>query len=201
MKVVFRMPEINWTNEVFHPVVNLPKDYVVLDLSTGSWEPTKTDFYIGKYNEFRPNLYNTPIFSGIRNIHVGIDIGGPVGTACMAFMDGEISHFGYNSELGDYGYVIITKHVISGIPIWALYGHVDSNSVENKDIGQKVNAGDVIAWFGASHENGGWDPHLHFQLSLVKPETHDLPGVVSSDDISQALLDYPDPRLVLGPIY
>ena len=195
------MPKINWSDENFHPVVNLPTDYAVLDLSLGSWEPSKTDFYVGKYNEFRPNLYNTPLFSGIRNIHVGIDIGGPVGTACMAFMDGEISHFGYNPEPGDYGYVVITKHVISGKRVWALYGHLDSNSVKNKIIGQKVSGGEVIAWFGDSHENGGWDSHLHFQLSLVKPETHDLPGVVSSDDIDQALQDYPDPRLVLGSVY
>ena len=195
------MPKINWSDETFHPVVNLPTDYAVLDLSLGSWKPSKTDFYVGKYNEFRPNLYNTPLFSGIRNIHVGIDIGGPVGTACMAFMDGEISHFGYNPEPGDYGYVVITKHVISGKRVWALYGHLDSNSVKNKLIGQKVSGGEVIAWFGDSHENGGWDSHLHFQLSLVKPETHDLPGVVSSEDIDQALQDYPDPRLVLGPVY
>ena len=195
------MPKINWSDETFHPVVNLPTDYAVLDLSLGSWEPSKTDFYVGKYNEFRPNLYNTSLFSGIRNIHVGIDIGGPVGTACMAFMDGEISHFGYNPEPGDYGYVVITKHVISGKRVWALYGHLDSNSVKNKLIGQKVNGGEVIAWFGDSHENGGWDSHLHFQLSLVKPETHDLPGVVSSEDIDQALQDYPDPRLVLGSVY
>ena len=198
---VLRMPEINWDNQNFSPVVNLPRDYTVLDLSINPWEPSRTDFYIGKYNEVRPNMYNTPIFSGIRNIHVGIDIGGPVGTACMAFTDGEISHFGYNPEPGDYGYVVITRHIISGSTVWALYGHLDSNSIEDKSIGQKVSTGDVIAWFGDSHENGGRDPHLHFQLSLVEPETHDLPGVVSSEDIAKALLDYPDPRLVLGPIY
>ena len=54
-------------------------------------------------------MYNTAIFGGIRNIHMGVDIGGPVGTPCMAFTDGEISHFGYNSEPGDYGHVIITS--------------------------------------------------------------------------------------------
>ncbi|GIT41297.1 MAG: hypothetical protein Ct9H300mP10_03070 [Methanobacteriota archaeon] len=54
---------------------------------------------------------------------------------------------------------------------------------------------------GDKHENGGWEPHLHFQLSLVEPETHDLPGVVAPEDREQALLDYPDPRLVLGPLY
>ena len=132
---------------------------------------------------------------------MGVDIGGPVGTPCMAFTDGEISHFGYNPDPGDYGYVIITKHNISGTTVWALYGHLDSTSVKDKSIGQIVNKGEVIAWFGARHENGGWEPHLHFQLSLLEPETHDLPGVVAPEDRAQALLDYPDPRLVLGPIY
>ena len=65
-------------------------------------------------------------------MHVGIDIGGPVGTPCMAFMDGEISHFGYNPQPGDYGNVVITKHKIGNQYFWALYGHLDSNSIKNK---------------------------------------------------------------------
>jgi len=195
------MSIINWNTDDFHPVVNLPKKYTVLDLSDGLWTLKDGEKYIGKYNEIRPNMYNTAIFGGIRNIHMGVDIGGPVGTPCMAFADGEISHFGYNPEPGDYGHVIITKHNISGTTVWALYGHLDSISVKDKSIGQIVNKGEVIAWFGARHENGGWEPHLHFQLSLLEPETHDLPGVVAPEDRAQALLDYPDPRLVLGPIY
>jgi|TARA_B110000914_G_C15360258_1_gene398164 murein DD-endopeptidase MepM/ murein hydrolase activator NlpD len=185
----------------FHPVVLLPKDYTVLDLTKNRWSSHETEFSIGKYDEFRPNMYTTNIFEGIRNIHMGVDIGGPVGTPCMAFMDGVISHFGYNSEPGDYGNVIITKHIISQSIIWALYGHLDSLSITNKSIGQKVEAGEIIGNFGNNQENGGWEPHLHFQLSFIEPVTHDLPGVVSSEDRNQALLDYPDPRLVLGPLY
>ena len=192
---------IDWKTGNFHPVVILPEKYTVLDLSGGLWTPSRTKFSIGKYNEVRPNMYNADIFEGVRNIHMGVDIGGPVGTPCMAFADGEISHFGYNPEPGDYGHVIITKHNISGTTVWALYGHLDSTSVKDKSFGQIMNKGEVIAWFGARHENGGWEPHLHFQLSLLEPETHDLPGVVASGDRAQALLDYPDPRLVLGPIY
>ena len=195
------MSIINWNTDDFHPVVNLPKKYTVLDLSDGLWTLKDGEKYIGKYNEIRPNMYNTAIFGGIRNIHMGVDIGGPVGTPCMAFTNGEISHFGYNPEPGDYGYVIITKHNISGTTIWALYGHLDSTSVKDKFLGQIVDKGEVIAWFGDRHENGGWEPHLHFQLSLLEPETHDLPGVVAPEDRAQALLDYPDPRLVLGPLY
>ena len=48
-----------------------------------------------------------------RDIHIGLDIGGPVDTPIQAFADGEILHFGYNGAPGDYGNVIITKHIIS----------------------------------------------------------------------------------------
>ncbi|MEE3113889.1 MAG: peptidoglycan DD-metalloendopeptidase family protein [Candidatus Thermoplasmatota archaeon] len=192
---------VGWSAQDYHPVVNLPENYTVLDLSGGIWIPPKTEYSVGKYDEVRPNLYNTELFGGTRLIHMGIDIGGPVGTPCMAFADGEVSHFGYNPEPGDYGNVVITRHDIDGTPVWALYGHMDAASIEGKTVGQKVSAGEEIAWFGARHENGGWEPHLHFQLSLVEPGTHDLPGVVAPEDREQALLDYPDPRLVLGPLY
>jgi murein DD-endopeptidase MepM/ murein hydrolase activator NlpD len=156
---------------------------------------------IGKYDELRPGMYNTDLFKDNRFLHIGIDIGAPVGTPCMAFEDGVISHFGYNPEDGDYGNVIITKHIIGGVPIWALYGHLDSNSISKKKIGQKVSRGEVICWMGDKHENGGWESHLHFQLSIIEPKTHDMPGVVDPANRKIALIEYPDPRLVLGPIY
>ena len=192
---------LNWATGEYSPVVCLPVHYTILDLSEGFWRQPDTEFSIGKYNEVRPNLYNTELFGGERNVHMGIDIGGPVGTPCMAFMDGEISHFGYNPAAGDYGNVVITKHDIGGVPVWALYGHLDAASIEDKRVGQIVESGDVIAWFGAFEENGGWEPHLHFQLSLVEPETHDMPGVVAPGEREYSLEIYPDPRNVLGPLY
>ena len=54
---------------------------------------------------------------------------------------------------------------------------------------------------GDKSENGGWNPHLHFQLSLVAPEVPDIPGVVSENDRKQALQIYPDPQLILGSLY
>jgi murein DD-endopeptidase MepM/ murein hydrolase activator NlpD len=192
---------IHWERHRFSEVVELPEEYTVMDLSAGQWIPPKTVFSIGKYDELRPGVYNTDIFHGERFLHVGIDIGAPAGTPCMAFMDGEISHFGYNPEPGDYGNVLITKHDLDGVALWALYGHLSSESIENKTVGQKIVAAEVISWFGGEHENGGWEPHLHFQLSLVEPETHDLPGVVAPKDREEALRSYPDPRLVLGPLY
>ncbi|MFL2941266.1 MAG: peptidoglycan DD-metalloendopeptidase family protein [Candidatus Poseidoniales archaeon] len=193
--------QIKWEEHDFYPVVDLPEDYLVLDLNKSNWNSPSGKFCVGKYNEVRPDMYNTNLFEGVRNIHMGIDIGGPVGTPCMAFLDGEISHFGYNSEPGDYGFVLITKHVLSGKNFWALFGHLDSASISGKKVGQKVSKGEVLAWFGDYSENGGWEPHLHFQLSYAEPLTHDLPGVVSAEDRERAMKDFPDPRLVLGPIY
>ena len=192
---------IDWRTEDYHPVVHLPDEYEVRDFTNGDYSPSEYEFDIGRYDELRPGMYSTDLFSDGRFLHVGIDIGAPVGTPCMAFDDGEISNFGYNPDDGDYGHVVITKHIIDGRSVWALYGHLNSKSIENKEIGQKISKGEVICWMGDKHENGGWESHLHFQLSLKEPESHDLPGVVSPDNRNQALQDYPDPRLVLGPIY
>ena len=50
-------------------------------------------------------------------------------------------------------------------------------------------------------KNGGWPPHVHFQLSLIEPKTCDLPGVVSEENHEVALKVFPDPRHVLGNLY
>lgn len=192
---------IKWQTGRYHPVVDLPETYEVRDFTTGDYRPSEFEYDIGRYDELRPGMYSTDLFSDGRFLHMGIDIGAPVGTPCMAFDNGEISHFGYNPEDGDYGNVIITKHSIGGTPIWALYGHLDSKSIEGKKIGQKISSGEVICWMGDKHENGGWESHLHFQLSIIEPKTHDMPGVVDPKAREVALVKYPDPRLVLGPIY
>ena len=61
--------------------------------------------------------------------------------------------------------------------------------------------GAVLGWLGDTHENGGWPAHVHFQLSLVEPATHDMPGVVSAAQRDRARLEYPDPRLIAGMLY
>ena len=70
-----------------------------------------------------------------------------------------------------------------------------------KEVGQKIYSGDILAYIGNEKENGGWPPHVHFQLSLIKPEESNLPGVVSEEHHNIALKVFPDPRLVLGKIY
>jgi murein DD-endopeptidase MepM/ murein hydrolase activator NlpD len=82
-----------------------------------------------------------------------------------------------------------------------LYGHLSTESLDDLEVGQSVQKGTLLAKMGTKAENGGWEPHVHFQLSLIEPTKPDLPGVVHRDDREQALRDYPDPRLVLGRLY
>ena len=192
---------IDWSSHDFATVFELPADYDVLDLSTGKMPVQKSEYSVGRYDEERPGVYSTELFEGTRNLHVGIDLGGPVGTPCMAFHDGEIVQYGYNPEPGDYGYVIITQHELDGVRFWALYGHLSKSSLDGIEDRLSFSAGDTIGWLGDYDENGGWPPHLHFQLSFVEPTTHDLPGVVDPREREQALSDFPDPRLVLGSLY
>jgi murein DD-endopeptidase MepM/ murein hydrolase activator NlpD len=193
-------------SETFFPVIELPFDYEVYDFSR-SYDPNRklsSPFGVGKYDEKRPGMYGENIFksdTGERNIHMGIDIGAPVGTPVTAFADGEVFLFAYNGAPGDYGYTLITKHVVNEETIYALHGHLGKKSIEGKEVGQQVSGGEVIAWVGDKHENGGWNPHLHFQLSREKPEVCDMPGVVSEADREKARVIYPDPRIVLGDLY
>ena len=99
-------------------------------------EIPKGGYDIGKYNERRRNMYETDLFKkeenkidgfdGVRDVHMGIDIGAPVNTPIYSFCDCKILHFGYNPAKGDYGNVIITVQEIPNpyenlniITIWA----------------------------------------------------------------------------------
>jgi len=166
---------------------------------------------VGRYNERRRSMYTTDLFDvdpqggtsavSSRDIHVGVDVGGAVGTAVHSVADCVVHSAGYNPALLDYGHVIVTEQELNGHRVWALYGHLSAASTANRTAGDVVASGEILGWLGDKHENGGWPPHVHFQLSLVEPETHDLPGVVSSEQHLDALERYPDPRMCLGPLY
>ena len=194
------MTGIDFGAEDWHPTVDLPEFYDVLDLSGSTENVRMSEFSIGKYDEIR-NIYTTELFAGGRTLHIGLDIGGPVGTPVMSVADGIIAFSGYNAAEGDYGHTVIVHHTIQEQNLWILYGHLSAASTANCIAGNPVSKGEVIAWLGDEDENGGWPPHLHFQLSLLEPHTHNLPGVVHPGDRDRALRDFPDPRLVLGPLY
>lgn len=199
----------------FHPVVKLPSEYWVFDFTKGvksDWQ-CPLDYQIGRYDEHRPGMYTSEIFSGERDLHVGLDIGAPVDTQVFCFGDGVVFSKGINPEDGSYGPTIITQHELP-LPasvgskeltdirkFWVLHGHLSTKSLDMVEVGDSVSQGQLIATVGDENENGGWPPHIHLQISLIEPVNNDLPGVVKISDREEALATYLDPRLILGQIY
>ena len=192
-------------------IIDLPPTYHIHDFTKDKDPMPDGTWSVGKYNEVRPTMYDTDMFkdqshtvdgfTGVRDVHVGLDIGGPPGTPVKAWAGGKVLHSGYNPDAGDYGNVIVTEHSLGGVAVYALYGHLDGSTLGVSPVGRTFAAGDVVGALGDRHENGGWPPHVHFQLSLQRPTTHDLPGVVAREDREAALETYPDPRLVVGMLY
>lgn len=194
---------IDFSAHRFHPVVRLPEQFDVLDLTGRSGvAPMRTsEFSIGRYDEDRRGVYTQALFEGSRTIHMGIDIGAPAGTLIYAPHAGRIWCTGCNTAAGDYGPTLITVHELDDQRLWILYGHLGREVLARWSPGMEFVAGARLAEIGAETENGGWPPHLHLQLSLIEPDGCDLPGVVSGSERESALIKFPDPRLILGPIY
>ena len=187
----------------FAPVIRHNGEWKVLDLTEGYdfRESSPEQRGIGRYNEKRKNMYTTPLFRGGRDIHMGIDLWAPAGEPVYVFYEGEIAYAEDNDEEGNYGPTIVTLHKIDRTDLFALYGHLSRESLKGITTGLKITKGEKLAELGGPEENGGWAPHLHFQLSLKDPGKADMPGVVTEENREEALQTYPDPQLVLGELY
>lgn len=191
-----------------HPIVRLPTEpgaVPVFDFTRGYDRSRPRPAYgIGRYDEKRPGMYDAALFTQgaeARDVHMGIDLGAPAGSEVFAFDDGAIFLFDDNTAPGDYGPTLVTLHSVEGRPLYVLLGHLARRSLVGKTVGATFRRGDVLGWIGEEHENGGWNPHVHVQLAWAPPERADLPGVVSDADRESARAKYPDPRIILGPIY
>ena len=61
---------VAWPTENYHPVVFLPDEYEVRDFTTGNYTPSEYEFDIGRYDELRPGMYATELFSDGRFLPV-----------------------------------------------------------------------------------------------------------------------------------
>jgi len=190
-------------SRAFGPVMKPSQPLKAVSLS-GCGYPSNVinqQWLVGGYLENRQGMYSSEIFSGQRFIHLGIDIWAAAGTPVYAIRDGIVFGVKDNANELDYGPTLITQHEVSGVKLWCLYGHLSRGSVKEWSAGDTISRDDRLALLGSTAENGGWLPHLHFQVSLEKPSDIDMPGVCAPDDVDKARLTYPDPRLLLGPLY
>ena len=159
-------------------------------------EHQQAQYAIGGYLEQR-NLYGLSdhfTTGERRDIHLGIDIWAPAGHSIHAPLDGIIHSFAYNDQHLDYGYTIIVQHESSDGIFHALYGHLSSEYFGQWQVGQKISQGTSFASLGDRTENGGWPPHLHFQLIRDMDEWNgDYPGVCAKCDLDYYRENCPDP--------
>jgi len=208
----------------FHPViskaelekgmapVNLSKNNPRLSLGTinelqaeinRAFHETNAAFLFGGYGEDR-NLYSGSVLFNqpemeARTIHLGVDIWGPAGTAVFAPLGGVVHSFALNDNPGDYGPAIILEHQLDANNFYTLYGHLSTADLGKIRVGQFINRGEHIGHFGLISENGGYPPHLHFQIILdLGTAFGDFPGVCSISEKDGWMENCPDPELMLG---
>ncbi|MGH7656304.1 MAG: aminotransferase class III-fold pyridoxal phosphate-dependent enzyme [Gemmatimonadaceae bacterium] len=160
----------------------------------------------GGYGEARM-VYASPEFADPvaapgerRTVHLGIDLFAPAGTPVHAPLDGVVFAAANNAQWLDYGPVIILEHATDdGTPFWSLYGHQSVESLDGMTPGRRIRKGERFSAFGAPDVNGGWTPHLHFQLIT---DVFDLrtqyPGVARPSQRAVWLSFNPDPSAFLG---
>lgn len=124
------------------------------------------DYAIGLYGEDR-SVYTADAFdgpAGRRSQHLGIDLFAPAGTPVRAVLPGTVLSVVDNAGAGDYGPTVMIEHRAgaAGPVFYTLYGHL-ARAVQVRP-GQAVAAGSVIGTLGSAAVNGGWAPHVHFQI-------------------------------------
>ncbi len=161
---------------------------------------------IGRYCEPRL-IYTTPEFrsgshmaSDKRTIHMGVDIFVPAGSDVFAPWDAVVHGVNIFETHLDYGGVLVLKYTTDeGHDLYSLFGHLNHDVADRLKVGDKVSKGQLIAKIGAEGENGGWTPHLHFQLAMTDfGKGCDIPGVVNADEIDIWRGYYPNPAAMFG---
>lgn len=155
---------------------------------------------IGGYGENRTIYRHSSLFAGgkIRSVHLGVDLWVAAGTPILAAFSGSIHSFQDNRGTGDYGPTIILEHEIDGFQFFTLYGHLSRKSLSDLEPGLAVSPAQPIGTVGESEVNGGWPPHLHFQVIRdLEGRSGDFPGVCAPEDRNHFLKICPDPNLVL----
>jgi 4-aminobutyrate aminotransferase-like enzyme/Ser/Thr protein kinase RdoA (MazF antagonist) len=167
---------------------------------------------IGRYDEARL-LYTSALFASPqaaakarsnptderRTVHLGIDLFAGPSTAVYAPLEGVVHTIANNTAALDYGPLVILRHETGeGQEFFTLYGHLAKGALSQLRVGQRVARGEKFARIGAIQENGGWPPHLHFQIILdLLDKDADFPGVARASERGVWTSLSLDPNLLL----
>jgi len=161
---------------------------------------------IGRYDEARL-LYASPLFGTSTNptderrtIHLGIDLFVEPGTPVHAPLEGNVHLVANNQAPLDYGPLVILRHETGdGEEFFTLYGHLTTADVDGLKPGRRIGRGEKIGRVGTAGENGGWPPHVHFQIILdLLDRGRDFPGVARASERKVWTCLSPDPNWLLS---
>jgi 4-aminobutyrate aminotransferase-like enzyme/Ser/Thr protein kinase RdoA (MazF antagonist) len=164
---------------------------------------------IGRYNEARP-IYTSDQYKLAgndgpewRTIHIGLDIFIEAGTPILAPLDGVVHSFRNNDSPLDYGPTIILQHTVidndTQLLFYTLYGHLSADSLVGLYEGKPIAHGTPFCKIGNYPVNGGWPPHLHFQIITdLLDRIGEFPGVARPSQREVWLSVSPDPNLIVG---
>jgi len=99
--------------------------------------------------------FRTNPFTGLTQLHEGLDIANRLGTPVIAPADGIVSSTGKDSAYGNF---IVFSH---GFGIISRHYHLNKVFVR---AGQRVKRGDKIAEVGSTGKSTG--PHLHYEVRV-----------------------------------
>ena len=135
-----------------------------------------------------------------RTVHLAVDVFAPAGTALYAPLAGTVFIAEYRTGHLDYGGVIILRHETpQGDPFFTLYGHLNPEFLDRLKTGDTVEAGEKFCQLGDPSMNGGWSPHVHFQLALTTDGIQaDWPGVGDPDEMYMWRAICPNPAALLN---
>lgn len=172
--------------------------------------------WLGYYNEPRL-IYTEAGFrkgrwkaSDRRTVHLAVDVFAPAGTVLHAPLSARVEAVENRAAHLDYGGVVILHHETpEGDSFYTLYGHLDPEVCERLQPGDPVAQGASFARLGDASQNGGWAPHVHFQMAMTTDGLEqDWPGVGDPDEMDlwhavcpnpAALLNLPDDKVFYQP--
>ena len=159
---------------------------------------------VGRYNEprlcYRARQFEVQGNDGPewRTVHLGIDLFLPPGSPVYAPLAGTVHSSQDNNFPLDYGPTVLLQHDAGGVPFFTLYCHLSRSSLSNLREGMPVHRGQQIGTIGTASENGGWAPHLHFQIITdLFGERGNYPGVAAPSQRTVWTGICPDPNLIL----
>ncbi len=155
---------------------------------------------IGGYAENRPIYRSSDLYcldkADKRCIHLALDLWTEAQTKVFAPLDGTVHSFKNNNNALDYGGTIILEHRFAGALFYTLYGHLSLKSLEGLEKGKTIEKGTCFARLGDPKDNGGWPPHLHFQLILdMLGKEGDFPGVSTESEAPYYMTICPNPAI------